>query len=169
MSAILNLYLTRKNGKTFPFYKCTALSRGEKDEMSGEWRNIFKLEDLQTDLSIMYVQPGGSTQKPQTISPIRGGYRLKAGTTFHVNPATDFHTPDHKLVVTGDDLEVCAPDDVLGKELRQSPLSRTHWLFTVLCPDGVSTMVIPAEVLRGDVISPAPPLGYADKNAPDLT
>jgi hypothetical protein len=156
-----HLYLTRANGRVFPYYNCTtAPTLAAKDRMSGDFRNIFKVDDLQTDLKISNYTGGGVTPAHITVSPQRGGYTLKPDTVIGKD------TTSQILTVLDTDLQVLLSDEMAGVDLRQSTLQITHWVFTIALSSG--TMEIPVEVMEGDTISPAPPIGYRDANAPAL-
>lgn len=169
-TAKLHLYLIHANGQWDPYYHCTeAPTLDGKPLWSGDWRNEFQLPDLQqTDLAIDYTPQGGTIQKPSVISPIMGGYTLDEATTFSVNTSTDFHqTNKDKLSVPVNKLKVCAPDSVLGKDLRQTELQGNFWTFKVLCEDA-SEMELLAHFTDGDRVCTAPPDGELDENAPEV-
>lgn len=167
--ALLNLYLTRANGEVIPYYLCSAVTLDNKPLWSGDWRNEFSLPDLrQTDLAVPYELDGAGLVKAHVLSPMLGGYGLKEGTVFTENNAAGFHpTGADKLAVATTDLQWVAPDSVLGKDLRQTELKGNFWIFTVKA--GEATMDLPAEFVEGDSVSPGPPLGNEDDNAPALT
>lgn len=163
MPDLKHLYLIRKSGEVIPYHNCTAAPDvADLTIQSGEWRNEFKLEDLQTDL-VVKVDNGAGQYVPSTISPIRGGYTLDEAAALTVEAGYSGGLMN-KVGALAADLKICAPDSVLGKDLRQTALSVTHWKFTVQF--GAGTMVLHATIQEGDAIAPAPPIGYTDENAP---
>ena len=168
MSALLNLYLVRANGKVLPYYKCMAApTLAGRPVMSEDWRNTPNIADLQTDLGVSWNNEGQDMKG--AVSPLRGGYTLKKDTTFAVDSNPTWHTPSFALKILPSDLQVIPNDEWTGADLRQTELQVTFWGFTVLCADGETTMVVPAQFVDGDAVVTAPPLGYEDDNAPKLT
>jgi hypothetical protein len=165
MANHIHLYLIRANGAVIPFYNCSAAPTVvDLTIQSGDYRNEFQLDALQSDLAVL-IDNGEGTNVLHNISPLKGGYRLKKDTNFTAAYGSSGNTNTRQLVEMSD-LEPLMPDSMQGADLRQSPLQVTHWKFTVKF--GSTTMEIPAQIVEGDAIAPAPPLGMTDDDAPEV-